>query len=65
MDRSLCGICAWRGDCNKKFIRGEGIHCPDFTKDLTIKARPEETGQEKAKKTENKAGKNKTPLFEL
>ncbi len=42
IDRSLCAICAWRGDCNKKFMQGSGVHCPDFTRDLTIKARNEE-----------------------
>ena len=36
-DRSLCPICAWRGDCNKKFKAGAGVHCPDFSRDLTIK----------------------------
>jgi len=41
MDRSLCAICAWRGDCNKKFMSGKGVHCPDFTRDLTIRAREE------------------------
>ena len=39
MDRSLCAICAWRGDCNKKFMQGNGVYCPDYTKDLTIRSR--------------------------
>jgi len=43
IDRSLCAICAWRGDCNKKFMQGNGVYCPDYTKDLTIRA----TAQEK------------------
>lgn len=38
MDRSLCAVCAWRGDCKKKFMQSDGVFCPDFTKDLTIKA---------------------------
>ncbi|MDT8272994.1 MAG: hypothetical protein RRA35_07350 [Desulfomonilia bacterium] len=59
LDRSLCPICAWRADCNKKFKKGAGIHCPDFTRDLTVKdkeledelARQSATpGQEKKKK---------------
>ena len=37
MDRALCAICAWRRDCKKKFSHGESVHCPDYTKDLTIK----------------------------
>ena len=36
-DRSLCSICAWRADCNKKFKPGAGIHCPDFSRDMAIK----------------------------
>jgi len=37
LDRSLCPICAWRGDCKKKFKPGAGVHCPDFSRDLTVK----------------------------
>jgi hypothetical protein len=41
MDRepSLCVICAWRKDCQKKFSKSKDIsfRCPDFTKDLSIK----------------------------
>ena len=64
MDRVLCGICAWRGDCNKKFSHGEGIHCPDYTKDLTIKSRPEEE-KSNVKKSKGKTVKKKNHIFEL
>lgn len=39
MDRMYCAICAWRRDCKKKFSSGDSFHCPDFTKDLTIRDR--------------------------
>ena len=58
MDRNLCAICAWRGDCNKKFMQGNGVHCPDYTRDLTIRATPEE--KEEDKKLKDKKGKKKT-----
>jgi len=58
MDRTLCAICAWRGDCNKKFMQGNGVHCPDYTRDLTIRAATEE--KEEDKKLKDKKGKKKT-----
>ena len=37
----ICGICAWRRECQKKFkISSDGFigsHCPDYTRDLSIK----------------------------
>ena len=53
MDRTLCAICAWRRDCKKKFSHGEGVHCPDYTKDLALrdKSAPQETRQVKGKNT--------------
>lgn len=46
----LCGICAWRGTCQKKFsLSHDALHCPDFSKDVTIKDRPEKV-EEKEKK---------------
>lgn len=33
-----CVICAWRGECQKKFcIPDGGQRCPDFTRDISIK----------------------------
>jgi hypothetical protein len=43
LDRSLCAICAWRGDCNKKFMQGSGVHCPDYTRDLSIRVKTSKT----------------------
>jgi hypothetical protein len=57
MDRTLCAICAWRGDCNKKFMQGNGVHCPDYTRDLTIRAATDEKKEDKmltAKKDKKK-----------
>jgi|YelNatPaOPRAMG01_1025707.scaffolds.fasta_scaffold254967_2 hypothetical protein len=38
----LCVICAWRKDCQKKFTLAYGQKCPEFTRDLTLKAKPSE-----------------------
>ena len=32
----LCLKCAWRQDCQKKFSFTGG-HCPEFSKDVTVK----------------------------
>lgn len=41
MDRSSCGICAWRKDCSKRFHVATDtflyFNCPDYTRDLTIR----------------------------
>lgn len=42
-----CVICAWRGECQKRFcVPDGGQHCPDFTRDITIKA-PQDEQQKK------------------
>ncbi|HWR69154.1 MAG TPA: hypothetical protein VN416_09050 [Desulfomonilia bacterium] len=56
-DRSLCPICAWRGDCNKKFKPGAGIHCADFSRDMAIKNSDLE--EEAAKQSDSKNGTKK------
>ncbi len=37
---ALCAICAWRETCQKRFSRDTGspFRCPDFTRDVTLKA---------------------------
>ncbi|HHO75734.1 MAG TPA: hypothetical protein ENN05_04815 [Deltaproteobacteria bacterium] len=52
IDRNLCAICAWRRDCKKKFMQGDSVYCPDFTKDLSIrdKLTSQENPQEMSKK---------------
>ena len=35
---TLCVVCAWRQDCQKKFLRQDQTRaCPEFTRDLTTK----------------------------
>lgn len=42
VERQICGICAWRRECQKRFkLSSEafvGSHCPDYTRDLSIKS---------------------------
>lgn len=43
-ERQICGICAWRRDCQKRYrISTDGflnVNCPDYTRDLSIKEIP-------------------------
>jgi hypothetical protein len=64
-DRSLCPLCAWRGDCKKKFNKGSGIHCADFSRDLTVKdneLEEELKRQSKSKDAEKKSKKGLWPM---
>jgi hypothetical protein len=36
---SICLVCAWRENCVKKFSF-TGQHCLEFTRDMTLKAKP-------------------------
>lgn len=36
---SICLVCAWRENCVKRFSF-TGQHCLEFTRDLTLKAKP-------------------------
>ena len=42
IEKQTCGLCAWRRDCQKRFKLSTdaflGSHCPDYTRDLSIKA---------------------------
>lgn len=44
VEKHICGICAWRKECQKRFKLSTdaflGSHCPDYTRDLSIKASP-------------------------
>ena len=65
IDRSLCPICAWRGDCKKKFNKGAGLNCPDFSRDLTVKNKELEEeldNQSKSKDAEKKTKKGLWPM---
>lgn len=38
MDGQFCAICAWRENCAKKFcVADGGAHCPDFTRDVSLR----------------------------
>lgn len=42
MQKQNCIICAWRANCAKRFsISDSGAHCPDFSRDVTIKNQDE------------------------
>ena len=42
-EAALCLVCAWRGDCKKKYsVAGGPSRCPDFSRDLTIKEEPDQ-----------------------
>jgi hypothetical protein len=46
MSRQSCAVCAWRAHCNKRFaVNDAGAHCPDFSRDISIKDMSEETGK--------------------
>jgi len=38
-EHSICLVCAWRENCVKKYSF-TGRHCLEFTRDLTLKAKP-------------------------
>ena len=46
----ICGICAWRRECQKRFTVSTdaflGSHCPDYTRDLSIKAADSNEGED-------------------
>lgn len=45
----ICAVCAWRGDCQKKFaVSGRDVRCPDFVRDVSLgdKDTPEQTKEE-------------------
>lgn len=44
MSQSNCTVCAWRETCNKRFtVTDCGAHCPDFSRDVSIKGDGKET----------------------
>lgn len=51
-DARICLVCAWRGDCQRKFsISKHARYCPEFSRDLSIK---EDQGQEEEQAAEEK-----------
>ncbi|MDD5344721.1 MAG: cytidylate kinase-like family protein [Smithella sp.] len=51
VEMHICGICAWRRECQKRFKLEKdsliGSHCPDYTRDLSIKTKAFEEGEDK------------------
>jgi len=38
MSKQFCAVCAWRENCAKKFcVADGGAHCPDFTRDVSLR----------------------------
>lgn len=46
----ICGLCAWRRECQKRFTVSTdaflGSHCPDYTRDLSIKTAATNEGED-------------------
>lgn len=51
VEMHVCGLCAWRRECQKRFKLEKdsliGSHCPDYTRDLSIKTKAFEEGEDK------------------
>ncbi|PKN39000.1 MAG: hypothetical protein CVU62_02030 [Deltaproteobacteria bacterium HGW-Deltaproteobacteria-2] len=51
VEMHICGICAWRRECQKRFKLEKdsliGSHCPDYTRDLSIKTKVSDEGEDK------------------
>jgi hypothetical protein len=39
--KNICVICAWREHCQKRFSLPAEASCPDYTRDIRIKEKPE------------------------
>jgi cytidylate kinase len=50
VEMQICGICAWRRECQKRFKLDKdsfiGSHCPDYTRDLSIKTKDADEGED-------------------
>jgi len=53
-EKKYCVICAWRANCQKRFNvvsdASGNVHCPDYSRDLSIK---EKDIEEAVKKDQN------------
>jgi cytidylate kinase len=51
VEMHICGICAWRRECQKRFKLDKdsliGSYCPDYSRDLSIKATVSNEGEDK------------------
>jgi hypothetical protein len=52
-DKKYCAICAWRATCQKRFSVSTdatgNVHCPDYSRDLSIKDKDIEEAVKKDK----------------
>lgn len=39
-ESSICAVCAWRETCVKRFSF-DGQHCLEYTRDVTLRPKPE------------------------
>jgi hypothetical protein len=50
-EKKFCAICAWRAGCQKRFSVSSdaagNVHCPDYSRDLSIKDADIETAVKK------------------
>ena len=46
---SICAVCAWRETCVKRF-NFDGQHCLEYTRDVTLKPKPQESEAQEEKK---------------
>lgn len=51
---ALCATCAWRSTCAKKHtLRETALHCPDYSRDLTLGAEETVRKAERHKKVDD------------
>ena len=55
--RITCAVCAWRETCRKKFSVTSAQHCPEYTRDVTIKDPPEKASAEAEEQPEKEGSK--------
>lgn len=49
-EKTICLVCAWREQCQKRFSLPIGAKCPDFCKDIAFKSEEEGKPREKKEK---------------
>ena len=50
----ICPVCAWRGNCAKRFSMSgdETLHCPDFSEDITLRKKSEDAEKDESEENE-------------